>query len=81
MKRIANKVAVQTVTNTIRGDQRIKVLNRKSYWDENPKVEFDGKCFELISYKYGRIRASQVHRIDIVDGVLVITIENNCEEF
>lgn len=81
MKRIANKVAVQTVTNTIRGNQRIKVLNRKSYWDKNPKVEFDGECCELFSYEYARIRASQVYGIEIVDGVLVITIENEYEEF
>lgn len=96
MKRVANKVALQTLLYTIPGTQRIQVVDYPNFWamssdssnnfDEG-EIVFDGRSIDLIGYKYDRICRSQckkiVTRSDKLDGgsYLVVCITSSEEEF
>ena len=81
MTRIASKVAIETILYTVSGNLKVKVLDRESRWDENPKVVYEGEAGKLIGYKFARINRAEVYRTDIIDGVLVFTIETKFEKY
>lgn len=96
MKRIANKVALQTLLYTIPGMQWIKVVDYPNFgtlssdYSENfdkGDIVFEGRSSGLIGYKYDRICRSQCRKIvtrsDETDGgaYLVVCITSSEEEF
>ena len=81
MKRTYNNVALETVLFTISGLQKIRVQDRETVYDENPKVIFNGKACDFYSYRYAREKRSMVHQIEIDKDVLVFTLQTKYEEY
>lgn len=85
MKRIASKVAVETVCYTISGLQKIRIVDYKSDWDyfrrENGEVVFEGKERDFIGYKYSKIRRSEVRSISTDGDVIVFSIATVFDEY
>lgn len=96
MKRIASKVALQTLLYTIPSMQWIRVVDYPNFWAmssdssdnfDKGEIVFDGRAIDLIGYKYDRICRSQckkvVTRSDDIDGgaYLVVCITSSEEEF
>jgi hypothetical protein len=81
MKRTMNNVALETVLFTVGGLQKIKVLDRESDWDENPKVVYEGLFKDFRGYRFAKEMRSQIHRTDVENDCLVFTLQTKYEEY
>jgi len=89
MKRIANKVALQTLLYTVTPNTNIKVVNFENLHDvvaqRNGEVMFLGHAGDMVGYKHARETASQVRKmhLEIIDGkeTFVVSICENVEEY
>ena len=89
MKRISNNVAVQTILQIMHPQMNVKIF------DINHELYSSSERFDRITYgvtteqvdkilhelKYTTICRSQVRRIDINDGVLMLVIDTSHDEY
>lgn len=86
MKRIANKMCVQTLLYVVNPYQKIRILDRHSIWDVDPKKVYEGNekdfTHELVNkYECYKASMSQVHSIGFDGDVLVIVIETASDNY
>ena len=84
MKRVANKVALETVLYTVSGLQRIRIVDYSNDWDlfkrQNGKVVFDGVESAFSGWET-KIRRSEVRGISTDGDVIVFTISTCFDEY
>ena len=84
MKRIANKVAVQTLMYSTDPMIDIRIYDRETMFDKNPKLLYEGRKLDFSRLGYEvlngvsvlKIMSSSVKHLTIKDGYLEITIDS-----
>lgn len=90
MKRVANKVAVQTILYVLPGYQKIRIIDYKNdgdlYKRENGEVVYDGKCYDptktFSDYcRLAKYERSQLHGLYPDGETLVFEVATVFEEY
>lgn len=75
MKRIAQDVAIETLTYVMNPTQPVIIVNRKNMYDDGEMV-FQGNVYDLNSYEYSKILKSKIYSIgSLDDGTIIFFIE------
>lgn len=82
MKKIANKVALQTVLYVISGLQKIRVVDRDNDWKKSGTVIFEGKYNDWpVREQLNKWMYASVHGIEIDGDTLVFQIITKYEQY
>jgi hypothetical protein len=80
MKRIAQDVAIETLTYVLNPTQPVIIIDRKNMYDDGEMV-FQGEVSELNSYEYSKILKSKIYSIINRDGIFVFAIETANDKY
>lgn len=90
MKRVANKIAVQSLLYTISGNQLLRIIDYPTQNDQlykrNGKIAFDDNACEINSYKYVRLSRAELLRTSIEVNkaghpILILEVSTQHEEY
>ncbi len=90
MKRVASKIAVQSLLYTVRGDQLVRIIDyptkAEACYNRNGVIAFDDNLCGIHSYKYEHLQRAELLGTDIevnMSGhpVLILKVSTRYEEY
>lgn len=90
MKRVANKIAVQSLLYTVSGEQLVRIIDYPTKNDQlykrNGKIAFDDNECAINSYKYERLKRAELLGMSIEVNmaghpVLILEVSTQYEEY
>lgn len=90
MKRVANKIAVQSFLYTVSGNQLLRIIDYPTqsalYSGGDGVIAFDDKVCELHSYKYEKLNRAELLGTSIAvnrsgEPVLILKVSTQYEEY
>lgn len=90
MKRVANKIAVQSFLYTVRGDQLVRIIDyptkAEALYDRNGVIAFDDNLCGIDSYKYDKLQRAELLGTNMevnTSGhpVLILKVSTRYEEY